>query len=120
MACTLCWVSMPKLMLLPAPDTDAARRADMIVPDTATPIAPPSDRTKVIAPVAAPIDPALIIFIMRRSGTADAERWRGSAAVVWIGCAYAGRQLASAVPCCAPAPCAGAPASSPRSRLHPD
>jgi polyhydroxyalkanoate synthase subunit PhaC len=66
------------------------------------------------------IDPALIILIMRRSGTADAGRWRGSAAAVWTGCAYAGPQLASAVPCCALAPGAGAPASSPRSRLHPD
>src|SRR5919202_1459874 len=66
------------------------------------------------------IDPALIILIMRRSGTADVGRWRGSAAAAWPGCAYVGPQLASAVPCCAPAPCAGAPASSPRSRLHPD
>jgi hypothetical protein len=40
------------------------------------------------------IDPALIVLIMQRSGTAYAGRWRGSAAAVWTGGAYAGPQLA--------------------------
>ena len=59
------------------------------------------------------IDPAPNILVTQRSGTADAGRWRGSAVAVWIGCAYAGPQLASAVLCFAPAPRAGAPASGP-------
>jgi hypothetical protein len=64
-------------------------------------------------PVEAVIDPACIVLIMRHSGTADVGRWRGSAAAAWTSCAYAGPQLASAVPCCAPALGAGAPASGP-------
>src|SRR5215213_2534469 len=33
------------------------------------------------------IEPALIVLIKRRSGTADAGRWRGSALAAWRGCA---------------------------------
>jgi deoxyxylulose-5-phosphate synthase len=33
------------------------------------------------------IEAALIVLIMRRSGTVDAERWSGSAAAAWTGCA---------------------------------
>ena len=76
-------------------------------------------RCKVFLIVDRLIDPALIVLIMRRSGIADAGRWRGSAAAAWPGGAYAGPQPASAAPCRAPAPCAGPPASGPRSRLHP-